>query len=214
MNRYIKHLGFVVLALGATQAAHATLLTLDPGTGTTTTFTTAGGNGYDNPGPVVVNGITWTGSPEVTYGDADYFISSNGNWSTSPKFAWVATNNRTGSITASLGGGFRFVGGFMNYSPSTGTDATIQALGIDGTTVLETYDLVTQAPIQTPNGVNAGGFRGIQRASGDIYYFRLSGDYILTHTVETGGAAVPEPTTLALLGAAVLAAGAARRRTA
>lgn len=193
--------------------ATASLLTSDPGTGVTTTFTATGNNGFGNPGPVVINGITLTGNPQVTYGDAQYNIGGNGSWSpTATLFPWVATNNGFGSITFAVGGLTNLVGGFMNYGTGSagGGAPTIEALASDGTTVLESYDLSVAAPISTPSGTNAGAFRGISRGTADIGYMRLSGSYILTHTFVVGGGtpppAVPEPSTLAL-GAIALAFG-------
>ena len=188
----------------------AGLISIDPGTGVTTTFTTTGNQGFNNPGPVVLDGFAVTGSPQVTYGDVGYGLASNGSWSS---FSWVATNNGTGSITFNLGGTFGLVGGFLNYAPGNGNDATIEALAANGTTVLETYDLVTLAPISTPGGLNAGAFRGISRGTSDIAFLRLSGDFILTHTLEVGASSVvPEPGTLALVGIALLGLALRRRR--
>jgi len=188
----------------------AGLITSDPGTGVTTTFTTTGNQGFGDPGPVVLNGFTVTGSPQVTYGNVNYGLGANGSWSS---FSWVATNNGSGSITFNLGGSFGLVGAFLNYAPNNGSDATIEALAANGTTVLESYDLVTLAPISTPGGVNAGAFRGISRVTNDIAFLRLSGDFILTHTLEIGSAAgVPEPGTFGLAAMALLSVVLVRRR--
>src|SRR5271163_232928 len=138
-----------VAICGIGLAAHATLLTTDPGTGTTTVFTDTGNNGFGNPGPVTLDGFLWTGNPQVTYGNAEYFIGSNGSWSPSGEFSWIATNDGSGSITVNLGGNFGLIGGFMNYGPGFRADATITALAADGVTVLESYDLVTSAPIRS-----------------------------------------------------------------
>jgi hypothetical protein len=201
----------LVSFLACASFSWAGLITTDPGTGVTTTFTTTGNQGFNDPGPVVLNGFSVTGSPQVTYGNVGYGLAANGSWS---GFSWVATNNGTGSITFNLGGSFGLAGGFLNYAPANGNDATIEALAANGTTVLETYDLVTLAPISTPGGLNAGAFRGISRVTNDIAFLRLSGDFILTHTLEVGApAAVPEPGTWALVGIALLGLVLGRRRT-
>jgi len=204
--------GSLFLGLGLS-TMRADLLTVDPGTGTTTTFTTTGNNGFGNPGPVVLNGFSVTGNPQATYGNAGYGLAGNGCWSCSPLFSWVATNNGTGSITFDLGGLFGFVGGFMNYAPGTGTDARITALAADDSTVISSFDLVTAAPINTPGGNNAGAFRGISSTTNDIRFLQLSGDFILTHTIETGTvAATPEPSSWLLLLTIVAGAEVIRRR--
>ena len=186
-------LGVLFAGLAYAQPSYATLLTTDPGTGTTTVFTDVGLS--FNPGPVLLDGFSWTGNPQVVSGNITYGLDTNGEWSVFEDFSWIATDEGTGSITVNLGGLFGLVGGFMNYAPNVGSDATITALAGDGVTVLETYDLVTLAPISTPNGLNAGAFRGISRAANDIGFFQLSNNFILAHTLEIGqsAVAVPEP---------------------
>src|SRR4051794_33409407 len=168
--------------------ARASLVTSDPGTGTTITFTATGNNGFGNPGPVVVDGVTVTGNPQVTYGDAHYVLVANGSWDMS----WVATNNGSGTINFDLGGLYGLAGGFVNYAPNNGSPPTITALGADGTTVLETYDLAALAPISTPGSSNDGAFRGISRATSDIAFLQLGGSYILSHTLVVGDTATPD----------------------
>jgi hypothetical protein len=167
------------------------LITSDPGTGTTTTFT--GTNSTDGAGPFVVNGFSVSGT-NVAFGDAPYGLGTNGAW---VSFSWVAANSSSSAITFDLGASYGLVGGFMNYSTPhdpLGTNPTITALAADGTTVLESDILSVLAPISTPAGTNAGAFRGISRAQGDIRFLSISGDFILTHTLEVGAAAaVPEP---------------------
>ena len=76
----------IALVAATPALAQTTLLTTAPVGGTTTVFTATGNNGFGNPGPVVVNGFTVTGNPQATYGDASYFIGSNGSWSGG--FSW------------------------------------------------------------------------------------------------------------------------------
>lgn len=196
----------MVLFVGSAQAG---LITLDPGTGVTTTFTQTGNNGFGNPGPVVLDGFTATGNPQVTYGNAGYGLASNGSWN----WSWVATNNGTGTITFDLGGVFGLVGGFMNYAPNNGSNATIEALAAD-MSVLESYDLTALAPISTPGGLNAGDFRGIERVEADIAFFRLGGDYIIIHdlTLSDAQAQVSAPGTLVLFGFGLFGFAWLRRR--
>lgn len=197
-----------VLALLAAGRAEAALLLFDPGTGSTTTFTAIGSQGFGNPGPVVLDGFSVTGSPQATYGNASYFINQNGIWD---QFSWIATNNNGGSVTFDLGGLYGLVGGFLNYgSPPTGFSPTISAIGEDGTTVLESYNLLTDGPISTPGQTNAGAFRGIERATADIRYFRIANDFILIHNLEVGrpaAVATPEPASLISTASGLLAIG-------
>ena len=110
------------------------------------------------------------------------------------------------------------VGGFINYIPGVLfpgiSDATITALGLGGV-VLQTYDLNTLAPINTPGGVDAGAFRGIVDATADIYAFRVANRAIalddLTFSRATPGA-VPEPSSAILVGMGLLGTITAIRR--
>jgi len=176
---------------------HAGVITVDPGTGVTTVFTGTGLT--QGAGPSIVNGFSVSGT-NVAFGDAPYGLGNNGAWSS---FSFLSANTNSTSITIDLGASYGLVGGFMNYATPhdvAGTNPTIVALAADGTTVLESDDLSAVAAISTPGGSNAGAFRGITRAQGDIRFLRLSGDFLVTHSLEVGQvSAVPEPGTFGLI---------------
>jgi len=178
----------------------ASIVTSDPGTGTTTVFT--GINLTQGAGPFTVDGFPVSGSTNVAFGDAPYGLGTNGAWTS---FTFVAANSNNGTITIDLGALYGLVGGFMNYSTPhdiTGTNPTIEALAANGTTVLESDILSSVAPISTPAGSNAGAFRGIDRSQNDIRFLRLGGDFLVTHSIEigtSGATATPEPGTFGLI---------------
>lgn len=97
----------------------------------------------------------------------------------------------------------------MNYPrPVTGAGPTILAIAADGVTVLESYDIEALAPIVTPNGVNAGAFRGITRPTADIRFLQIANAFAAVHSFTVSGpstqTAVPEPATFLLLTPALL----------
>lgn len=189
--------------------AQAALITLSPASGVTTVLTTASGN---NTAPsVVAGGYTVSGNPDIWYGDTPFGFYNNGSWD---GLVWVGGVCPNGGCTATfdLGGSFATVGGFMNYAHDSGP-ATITALASDGVTVLETYDLVTAAPINVAGLVNAGGFRGIARSTADIAYLRTFGSYLVLNSLTVSRTVqIPEPTTFTLSGLALCALAAIRRR--
>ncbi len=213
-------LGFLSAALLAMppMVADAALLTESPVGGALITFTSSGFNA--NPGPVVIDGITVTGAPEVIFGDVSYGFGDNGAWGDDAPFSWVAVSGfGNGSITFDLGGTYSSAGFFLNYSAgcdegSECSDPIISAIGADGVTVLESFNLAIEGSITTPDGVNAGAFRGIFQDAANIRFMRLSGAFIAAHSLTVQRETVPEPGTLALLGLGLAGLSLSRRRKA
>jgi hypothetical protein len=195
--------GCVILATSLS----AGLITSAPAGGATTTFP-GGSNCVFGPSSGTVAGFSLTASGNACYNYADGFaLGSNGFWF----LGLVGDNSGSTVITIDLGRLYSSVGGFMNYAPDWDTPV-ISALAADGTTVLESYNLVTSAPISTPWSDNAGAFRGISRTSADIRYFQVGGSYSVMHDITlSGGDATPEPTTVLLAGCALAALGLIRR---
>ena len=79
--------------------------------------------------------------------------------------------------------------------------------------MIDSFDLVTDAPISTPGGFNQFDFRGITHSTADIYGMRFGGNYLLASGTATGDLpAVPEPATWALMILGFGGAGAMIRR--
>lgn len=162
-------------------------------------------------GPTALpGGVTFTASASnAVLGDGSYGLVGNGTWGSLP---YAGTNGTTSSFRFTFDGPLSAVGGFMNYAPGYGT-VFIRALGVGGATLAE-YDVTALAPISTPNGFNAGAFRGIERVEGDIYAFEVQGAYAVARDITYADvSAVPEPATLGLVGGGIVVLfGAMRRR--
>jgi len=185
-NSYLPMLLAVFFVLGfspVTQAALVTSADQVPNAAVIDFSEFTGGWQY-TAGPVQIGNplgrnIEWSSTySSSVIGDGGYGLDGNGNW-TSARVGYTGVNTNQGSMT------FRFndapvsaVGGFVNYAVPAYAAALIEALDQNGV-VLESYDLNALAPISTPNATDAGAFRGIARASADIYALRVSNGYVV-----------------------------------
>jgi hypothetical protein len=206
-----------------TAPARADLITVQPGTSLIVDFSQFDVAFQSVTGPVQVGGligedVILTGTGDPYFSNAFGSLGSNGSWSGDP---YVGYNSPAGSLTFQFGSGpVQSVGAFMNYLvfPGFSTNVTIAALGPDLSTVLEFYVLQLSAPIVTSGFNNPGAFRGIGRASADIYGFRVTGGFALLDDLAMfrqppppvdPPPGVPEPATVLMLAAGL---GVALRR--
>ena len=190
----------ILLALLCVLSAHAALITSAPPGGSTTVVGTGTGCSGGSIGSFSV--VTISGP--VCWPNSQFFgLTNNGSWN---NFGQIGTNDATASFTLDLGALFSSAGFFMNYNlPLPGAGPILSAIANDGITILESYDIDTLAPISTPNGLNAGAFRGISRPSADIRFIKVGNAFSVVHsiTVANQSTAVPEPATFLLLAPAL-----------
>jgi len=185
-------IGAFLLTLVGALSLPATLLTVQPPGGITTTFP-------DNDtfyhatasfGTVAGFDIVSTGGAAVyPYQDA-FDLGDNGTWDN----GLIGDVSGVTVFTISLGGLFSSAGGFVNYHSPTeaGANAPFIAALDAGLNVLESYDL--SGSINTGAGsLNAGEFRGIDLGAPSIAYLRFGGSGMVMHDITLNS--VPEPST-------------------
>jgi hypothetical protein len=221
---FFNLLALPVLCLGSAVAARAELITLNPG-GTAVDFSQFSGfiPTYTS-GPVQIGGlvgedITWSttnATSQIGDGLDPYGFLTNGFWD-SGRNGFTGLNDSTGTMTFRFNSGpVSTVAGFINYAPGSGPNVFISALDVNGN-VLESYDVISLAPIITPGMFNAndGAYRGISRATADIYAFTVSNQFVALDDLMFSRQVtepVPEPTAMLLLGTGIAGMAAAVRR--
>lgn len=160
-------------------------------------------------GALVGDNVTWEStSPLSVIGDGSiYGLGGNGSWDNG-RVGFTGANSDTAQMTYRfLDGPVQGVGGFVNYTIASDgpSDAFISVLDINGA-VLESFNVVTLAPISTPSTLNDGAFRGILRSSADIYALRLTGRFSVLDNL-TYSNEVPEPTSVLLVGMCLIGTG-------
>lgn len=151
-----------------------------------------------------------------------YGLGRNGTWDFNRTFAWVNPGDVATMRFAFLGGPVSAFGAFLNYcfsyadtAAGCGTGAVYLRALDAAFNVIEEYRIDLAAPIDTPDLVNDGAFRGISRAAADIYAFEMSGAGVLDDlTFTSSRTSVPEPSAafLLVLGLVVLGSIANRGR--
>ena len=211
---------FAVVALFATSTASAqSLLTSSNGVTQVTDFSAACVTGNANghycfgagPKNVGKNGVivTYTASKSsAAIGDGFYGLQGNGDWE---GIFYAGTNSAADWVRFTFPTAVWSVGGIVNYSP---TDGPPIIRAYDANSVLiASYDLSILAPIATA-GTNQGAFRGIASNSANIASFEIVGAFLVTQDLRAvpGSTVTPEPSSLALSAAGLLALLAWHRR--
>ena len=203
----------LLLVAFAVSSVSAALLT-SAGSGTLEDLSSRAGIGYGfTSGPVTLpSGIIFTSSENAVLGSGFYGLDANGDWF-GGSWYYMGLDAEEGWMRLELPTLVSEFTMFVNYDP--GLDFNPMIVALDASmNVLESYDLSVSAPISTPGGENAGAYRGIFRAEGDIKYIELRNALIVAKDIRflEVESEVPEPNSMALLSIGALGGLLLRRR--
>ncbi len=214
VQRWARLVGVLSLVAGAGAAQAALVSSVPVGLDAKVITFSA----YDTAPPASVSGgldvgtaevgevVTLTGEAASVVTSAARNFGTNGNWPVDG--AYASLNDASGSLTFTFSRGLNFVGGLVNYLPSTDASTIISALDIDGNVILDV--VFETASLDFTDGAR---FLGFSRSSADIYGLSLSSNFVSLDNLTFGTlSAAPEPQSLLLVLAALGALGWRQRR--
>ena len=158
-------------------------------------------------GSLVGEDITWSGSTgDEVIGNGPYGLETNGEWDAG-RDGYIGSNPPPSTMRIDFNDNpVCAVGGFVNYAPNTGDVMLI--VYDSGNAILESFDLLADAPINTPeSSINDGAFRGFVRDTNDIAAIEFTNSFDVLDDLKfsrnceliVGGEIIPIETTSLIL---------------